>query len=451
MKIEGARMIALNRSEEWIRLNGLTRLVPRRRGRTGVRPGPTGKDPKSRHVGNQDQWEFPDIVLTKEEKRRILAAVVRVAIEVLFSTHLYTFGGKVFQQEEGGPIGLRATCGVARVIMNMWDKEWLRTLESWKVKFMEYFRYMDDGRVLLHAIKSGWRWEDKELVWKEEWAKEDDHLSAQMITKRVMDGSMQEVFSFLKLTTEVGEDYPDDWLPTLDVSLKVEQEDGEVLWRFYEKPTTAPTTVQGRSAMGVVSKTQILANDLVRRLLNTCPKLPVSEVEKVVDDYAKKLVRSGHVRKKVEEIILAGIRGYERKVRRCAAEGRNLYRTSSESFKPRQLKKVLGAKTWFRKRKGRDQEVAEDEKRCPKRRRLEWDRKTDKTDLPVRSVLFVDYSTDSLLLGKVKETLQRLESVMGCKVKAVERTGVPLGCQFPLTRLWEGAKCGRDGCITYNQ
>ena len=37
--IEGARMIALNRSEDWIERNGLTKLVPRRRGKTGTRPG----------------------------------------------------------------------------------------------------------------------------------------------------------------------------------------------------------------------------------------------------------------------------------------------------------------------------------------------------------------------------------------------------------------------------
>ena len=108
--MEGARMVALNKSEDWIRKEGLSRIIPRRRKRQGTRPGPTGKDPRSRDIGSQEQWIFPDIVLTEDEKRRILAAVVRVAVEILFSTHLYTFGGEVFLQQKGGPIGLRATC-----------------------------------------------------------------------------------------------------------------------------------------------------------------------------------------------------------------------------------------------------------------------------------------------------------------------------------------------------
>ena len=35
--------------------------------------------------------------------------------------------------------------------------------------------------------------------------------------------SMQEVFTFLRFTTEIGEDFGDGWLPTLDVSLKVDE------------------------------------------------------------------------------------------------------------------------------------------------------------------------------------------------------------------------------------
>ena len=58
------------------------------------------------------------------------------------------------------------------------------------------------------------------------------------VTRRVVDGSMQGVYSFLKFTTETGEDFGDDWLPTLDLSLRVDAR-GQVLWKFYEKPTAS--------------------------------------------------------------------------------------------------------------------------------------------------------------------------------------------------------------------
>ena len=62
-------------------------------------------------------------------------------------------------------------------------------------------------------------------------------------------------------------------------------------------------------------------------------------------------------------------------------------------------------------------------------------RKEDST-LPTRSVMFIEFSEGSNLVRRVKETLTKLEGIMGCKVKAVERAGSPLARQFPLTRLW---------------
>ena len=179
----------------------------------------------------------------------IIAAVVRIAIELLFSTHLYTFGGKIFKQKEGGPIGLRATCAVARLIMNMWGKKWLSLMKEWNLDIEEYVRYMDDGRVFIHSIKRGWRWEEGELVWMEEWEVEDAGVRLKEVTKRVVNKSMQEVLPFLNITTEIGEDFEDGWLPTLDISLKVDERE-QVLWKIYEKPTASKVTVQSRSVMG---------------------------------------------------------------------------------------------------------------------------------------------------------------------------------------------------------
>ena len=36
-------------------------------------------------------------------------------VEIIFENHLYTFGGKVFRQGRGGPIGLRGTSAIARL------------------------------------------------------------------------------------------------------------------------------------------------------------------------------------------------------------------------------------------------------------------------------------------------------------------------------------------------
>ena len=36
----------------------------------------------------------------------------------------YTFGGRIFHQAEGGQKGLRETCAVARLIMQLFDRHW---------------------------------------------------------------------------------------------------------------------------------------------------------------------------------------------------------------------------------------------------------------------------------------------------------------------------------------
>ena len=68
--------------------------------------------------------------LTPRERKLIVAEVIRISTEVLFKNHLYTFGGKVFKQKEGGPIGLRGTCAVARLTMNFWDRGWKKKMEE---------------------------------------------------------------------------------------------------------------------------------------------------------------------------------------------------------------------------------------------------------------------------------------------------------------------------------
>ena len=54
--------------------------------------------------------------------------------------------------------------------------------------------------------------------------------------------------------------------------------------------------------------------------------LPEEERIKVVNEYSQKLLRSGHREEKVLEIVLAGIRGYERRLRRSKQGLRKMYR-----------------------------------------------------------------------------------------------------------------------------
>ena len=45
---------------------------------------------------------------------KIMASVVSMATKTTFAKHYHKFNGENYHQEEGGPIGLRGTCGVDR-------------------------------------------------------------------------------------------------------------------------------------------------------------------------------------------------------------------------------------------------------------------------------------------------------------------------------------------------
>ena len=50
---------------------------------------------------------------------------------------------------------MRATCAIARVTMNVWDRKWLTMVTKCGVNISNYMRYMDDGRVFLFGLRKG--------------------------------------------------------------------------------------------------------------------------------------------------------------------------------------------------------------------------------------------------------------------------------------------------------
>ena len=95
--------------------------------------------------------------LSELQKKKVIARVLQVAVKTMFRTHVYKFDTKYYLQQQGGPIGLRATCAVARLTMIMWDRMWLELVTEMGLTVEEAARYMDDLRVYMFPIKEGWR------------------------------------------------------------------------------------------------------------------------------------------------------------------------------------------------------------------------------------------------------------------------------------------------------
>ena len=172
-----------------------------------------------------------------------------------------------------------------------------------------YWRYMDDGRVFLYPIKAGCRWKDGELQYSDKWRLEDEEKSGLEITRKVIEGSMQEVMKFLRFTTEIGEG-EGMWLPTLDLQIRVEVTN-KISYLYYEKPTTTNVMVQKKTALDENSKHQSLSNDLIRRLGNTDENQGAEVMAKVIDNFGVKVLTSGYNITQARKITINGIRGWE--------------------------------------------------------------------------------------------------------------------------------------------
>ena len=63
------RYIALNWTADQCRRSRLRRVLPTRRGKTGVRPGLRGEGPMGMEAGDTEQWRFPNVKLSDDVKR----------------------------------------------------------------------------------------------------------------------------------------------------------------------------------------------------------------------------------------------------------------------------------------------------------------------------------------------------------------------------------------------
>ena len=440
--MEAVRYLALNWDAETCRRSHLRRILPTRRGRRGNRPGVKGPGPRGKVKGDQEQWLFPTVVLTEKEKREVIAEVVALATKAMFNHHYYRFGGKTFHQVQGGPIGLRGTCAVARIVMQLFDAKWKRRLQELGITTWLISRYVDDSRAILQPIRPGWRWVDNDLRYTKKWEQEDKDIPGEIRTRDILVETMTGIESYLAFTAETESDFQDGWLPTLDTSWKVGDRN-QVLYRHFEKETATNQTIQKSSAMGENVKVQIVAQDLVRRLSNTMEALGSKEKARVVDEYAQKLLNSGYEEYQVRRIIVSGIKGFEGKKLRHERQGWRLRRTAAESGDTRAKKKLLAKTNWYKKKKT---ENLYDKSKGGSRMR-----KGVNNYVEHKTVLFVEQTNNGELGRRLRELMERISPILGFGVKIVERNGASLKSKFPQASLWEGAHCGRAKCITCNQ
>ena len=93
---------------------------------------------------------------SEEQVKLILGLAVSNAVEVVMSNHFFQIGGKIYNQQDGGSIGMDITCELASLVMLLWDEKFLKKLRDLHIKIDKYCRYVDDTMSILRVIKRGW-------------------------------------------------------------------------------------------------------------------------------------------------------------------------------------------------------------------------------------------------------------------------------------------------------
>ena len=136
---EVVRGISMLADKDQIKSWGLKGFCPEITGARGPRPGMA--DVSKSHLKLKKPTKEPK---NRREKMKLVGKFVELVVIEVFSNHIYEYGGKIYLQGEGGPIGLSLSGAISRVVMAVWDRKVGELCSLNGVKMWFQARYVDD-------------------------------------------------------------------------------------------------------------------------------------------------------------------------------------------------------------------------------------------------------------------------------------------------------------------
>ena len=140
------------------------------------------------------------------------------------------------------------------------------------------------------------------------------------------------------------------------------------------------------------------------------------------------------------EIIVSGLVGYTRKMKRKVRDNIPKYRSGQFSLRYRVNKKLTEKYNWFKSIKVNDEteDNGENVNKLSKQSKCKWNHyrkkstpiealeKVKQKDSPAQAVLFVQYTDNGELASRIRDVVQQLRPWTGINIKIVERVGQKL-------------------------
>ena len=148
---------------------------------------------------------------------------------------------------------------------------------------------MDDTTYACVAIDPGVRFENGELVKKDELVEEDRNVADDERTMNVLKDVANSIFDCVQFTVDYPSKNENGKVPILDLEIAVV--DNQMIHEHFEKPCAAKMVIPFQSAHSRKMKMAVLVEEGVRRLRNTARGLDEEKRRSVMEKWSRKLRR----------------------------------------------------------------------------------------------------------------------------------------------------------------
>ena len=104
---------------------------------------------------------------------------------------------------------------------------------------------------------------------------------------------MQDVYSFVSFTTEIMDDKESRYIPKLGFQMMM-RSDNTITYKYYEKEIGSHFMIMVKSAVSDNTKRSTLAQETIRRMVNTSEEESIETRTLILDKFNSKMENSGY-------------------------------------------------------------------------------------------------------------------------------------------------------------
>ena len=154
--------------------------------------------------------------------------------------------------------------------MLQWDQIYIKKLKDVGISLYLFLRYVDDMVLVLRAIGRGWYWspDTKRLEWSQQKYMEDEGISDEERTAKVLKDIASSINSNIQLTTDIPGSNSNLKMPVRNMEVWEIPVDGipVVSHSFHKKAVASKFTILKRYAIAEGTKKSTIFQEGIRRL-----------------------------------------------------------------------------------------------------------------------------------------------------------------------------------------